>query len=120
MAWNQLLYRRRYIPSRIVRPLPEFHIDLCQNRHSIGFSMALYYRLLDFSTRRSHIMAALYQAQLPIPTAIHQLLCIGDWVNFVSDWICLFHPRVGDGGTRGVTVYNRISSHCVLAGVENM
>ena len=82
--------------------------------------MAIYYRLLDFPTRRPHLMAALYEAKLPIPTAIYQLLCFGDRVHFVSDWICLFHPSAGDGRAGGVVVHYRIRSYRVLAGVEDL
>lgn len=120
MAWNQLLHRWRDIPRRILCPLPQLHWDIRTNWHSIGFSMALYYWLLDLPTRRPHGVAALYQTKLPLPAAIHQLLCLSNWVNIVSHRINLFHTCAQDGRTRSGAVYNRISCNRVLAGVEDL
>ena len=82
--------------------------------------MAIHYRLLDFPTRRPHLMATLYKAKLSFLTVINQLLCLCDRVHIVFHRICLFHPSTGDGRAGGVVVHYWISSYCVLAGVENL
>lgn len=108
--WRCKLHFRLFCPFPIFGTL---------HQHCSCVSVVLYHRIAGFSARGFHGVAALHREELSLPVAQHQLLCLDDRLNLLSDWLDRL-PSDGQQNRPGQPVFHyRFCLHLPLSILED-